>query len=92
MPRSDLKRGSERRERERERDKRTYISVELPDEAREVVVLEVIGKEIASKLRRTPNNKGSIFFTPGDDVISGRVVHQLVCLGEKGSRHRFVGI
>lgn len=72
--------------KEREKKER-YIGVELPDETREVVVLEVIRKEISSELRRTPDDEGGVVFTPGDDVIGGRVVHQLVCLGEKGSWH-----
>lgn len=55
-------------------------------------MFEVIGKEIASELRRTPHHEGSVVFTPRDDVISGWVVHQLVGLGEKGRWHRFVGI
>jgi len=66
--------------------KYTYIGVELPDKAGEVVVLEVVRKEVPSKLRRTPNHKGALIFTPRYNVISARIIHQLICLREEGSR------
>ena len=67
--------------------KEAYIGVELPDETREVVVLEVIRKEIAGELRRAPDDEGGVVFAPGDDVIGGGVVHQLIGFGEEGGWH-----
>lgn len=64
-----------------------YIGVELPDKAGEVVVLEVIGKEVPCKLRGPPDHKGGLIFTPGDNVVCARVINDLVCLGEERSRH-----
>lgn len=50
------------------------IGVELSDEAGEIVVFEIIGKEIASELRRTPNNESSVVVTPRNDVVGGGIV------------------
>lgn len=61
----------------------TYVGVELADKAREVVVLEVVGKEISGELRRTPNDEGGVVFAPRDDVVGGGVVDELVGFGEE---------
>lgn len=68
------------------------IGVELANKAREVVVLEVVGKKVAGKLRRAPYDKGGVVFAPRDDVIGGRVVDKLVSLGEKWGRNRLVAV
>ena len=59
----------------------TYIGVELADEAREIVVLEVVRKEVTSELRWTPNNKSGVIFTPGDYMVCARVIYKLVSFG-----------
>lgn len=62
-----------------------YIGVELSNEAREVVVFEVVREEVSSKFRRTPNNEGGVIFTPRNDVICGWIINKLVCFGEEWS-------
>lgn len=58
-----------------------YISVELANEGREVVVLEEVGEDVPRKLRRAPHDKGGdAVVAPRDDVVGAGVVHQLVSL------------
>ena len=52
-----------------------YISVELADEAGEVVVFEVVGEEISGELRRAPNDEGGVVFTPRNNVIGGGIIN-----------------
>jgi hypothetical protein len=66
------------------------IGVELPDKAGEIVVLEVIGQQVSSELRRSPYHESGVVFSPRDNVISGGIVHQLISLGQKGRWHGFV--
>lgn len=40
------------------------VGVKLADEGGEVVVFEVVGKEIASELRRPPDDEGGVVFAP----------------------------
>jgi len=69
-----------------------YISVELADEAGEIVVLEVVGEEIAGELRGTPDDESGVVFAPGDNVIGGGIVDQLVSLGEERGWDRLVRV
>jgi hypothetical protein len=69
-----------------------YIGVELADEAGEIVVLEVIGEEVARELGRAPHHEGGLVLAPGDDVVGGRVVDEVVRLGQEGGGHRAVAI
>lgn len=62
-------------------DERAYVSVELSDEAREVVMLEVVGQEISGELGRAPDDERRVVLAPGDDVVCGGIVHQVVGLG-----------
>lgn len=64
----------------------------MADKAGKIVVLEVIREEVTSKFRRAPYYKSSVIFTPGDDMVSGRVVHELVSFGQEWGGHRFVGV
>lgn len=41
-----------------------YIGIELANKAREVVVFEVIRKQILSKISSFPHNKGCAAFIP----------------------------
>lgn len=50
----------------------------------EIVVFEVVGEKIPSKLRRPPDNKDGFIFTPRHNVVSVKVIHQLVGLCKKG--------
>jgi len=70
----------------------TYVGVELPNKAGEVVVLEVVGKQISGELRRSPHHKGGVVLSPRHNVVSGGIIHQIVSLGEKRSRHGAVAI
>lgn len=56
----------------------TYVSIELPDEAREVVVLEVFREEIPGVDGGIPHDKGRSILVPGDDVVRRMVIDQLV--------------
>ena len=68
-----------------------YVGVELADERREVVVLEVVGEDVARELRRPPHDEGGHpVVPPRDDVVSGRVIHQLIRLGQERRRHRLL--
>lgn len=68
------------------------ISVELADKAGEIVVLEVVGEEIAGELRGTPDDESGVVFAPGDNVIGGGIVDQLVSLGEERGWDRLVRV
>lgn len=68
-------------------EKCTDISVELADEAGEVVVFEVVGEEVTGELRRAPNDKSGVVFTPRDDVVGGGIIDELICLGQKWGRN-----
>lgn len=61
----------------------TYVGVELANEAREVVVLEVFGEKVTSELGGTPNDKGGVVVAPRDDMVGEWVVNELVRFGKK---------
>lgn len=69
-----------------------YVGVELANEAGEVVVLEVVREEVTGELGRAPNDEGGVVFAPRDDVVGGRIIHELVRFGKEGSRHRLVRV
>ena len=58
-----------------------YIGVELADEAGEVVVFEVFREQITGEDGRVPDDKTGSIFVPGDDVINGVILHELICFG-----------
>jgi hypothetical protein len=54
-------------------------------------VLEVVGEDVACELRRPEDHEGGgPVVSPGDDVVRGRVVHQLVRLDQERRRHRLL--
>lgn len=59
----------------------------MANEAGKIVMLEVIRKKITGEFRRPPNDEGGVVFAPRDDMIGGRIVDELVRLGEKWRRH-----
>lgn len=61
----------------------TYVCIELPDETREVVVLEELWQQISGKLRRVPNNKALITGTPRHNRIGWSIIHHIVGLGKE---------
>lgn len=64
----------------------TYVSVELPDEAGEIVVLEVSREEVHHKRMRVPNHKAATCSAPRDYPISTRVIHHVISLVQKRRR------
>lgn len=70
----------------------TYIGIKLPNEAGEIVVLEVIGKQVAGKLGRAPDHEGGFVLPPRHNVIGGGVIHEVVGLRQEGRGHRAVAI
>jgi hypothetical protein len=70
-----------------------YIGIELANKGREVVVLEEVGKNVTSKLRRPPHDKGGdAIVAPRDNVVGCGVVNQLISLRKERCRHRLVCI
>jgi len=68
------------------REKGTHVSVKLSDEAREVVVLEILRQKISGKLRHVPDDEAVVAFAPGHDRVGGRIVHHVVGFTEKWRR------
>lgn len=70
----------------------TYVGVELPHEAGEIVVLEVFREQISGELGRTPDDEGRSVVVPGNHVVDRRIVYELVRLREEGSGKRSVSV
>lgn len=47
----------------------TYVCIELTNEAREVVVLEIGGEQKPSELRRVPNDETFLVRAPRHDLV-----------------------
>lgn len=62
------------------------VGVELPDEAGEVVVLEIGGEQEAGELGRVPDDEARLAGAPRHDLVRPRVVHHLVGLQEERRR------
>ena len=63
-----------------------YVGVELANETREVVMFEVLRKQVSSEFSRTPNNKSGSVFVPRNKVVQGRIVDELVSFCKEWSR------
>ena len=61
----------------------THIGVELPDEAGEVVVLEVVRQHVAREGGGVPHDEAVPRGAPGDDPVERRLAHQVVGLGQE---------
>ena len=57
-----------------------YIGVQLPDKTWEVIVLKESRQQIPGKIRRIPHSETSVTGTPGNNGISGRIIHHLISL------------
>ncbi|KAI6694244.1 hypothetical protein NL676_021954 [Syzygium grande] len=68
-----------------------YIGVELADEAREVVVLEALGRRSRVKAVGFQTTKAEPL-PPRDDAADGGVVDELVGLGEEGRGGMLLGL
>jgi len=60
-----------------------YISIELANEAGEIVVLKIFRKQILSENGRVPNNERCSSIIPRNYIIGGDFIHEVICLGEK---------
>jgi hypothetical protein len=64
----------------------THIGVELPDEAGEVVVLEVVRQHVAREGGGVPDDEAVPGGAPGDDPVERRLAHQVIGLGQERRR------
>lgn len=64
----------------------TYISIKLPHEAGEIVVLEVFGEQILFKTPRIPNNEAGIVQPPRNNGVRGGIIHHVIRLREERRR------
>ena len=64
----------------------THVGVELPDEAGEVVVLEVLGQQVTGEVERVPHDEAGAAGAPRHDVVGRRVLHHLVRLDQERRR------
>ena len=60
-----------------------YISVELANEAGEVVVLEIFRKQILGESGGVPDDEGRSRIVPRNHVVDGVIVDELEGFGEK---------
>lgn len=73
----------------------THISIQLSDEAGEIVVLEVLRQEIPSKQWDVPNHEAVVTATPRHHRVRGWIVHHVVRFAQERRnrvprRRRFV--
>lgn len=66
-----------------EQGRNTHISIELPDEAGKVIVLEILGQKVPCELGVVPHHEAIVSGTPGHHVIGGWVVHHVVGFVQK---------
>lgn len=66
----------------------THIGVELANKAREIIMFEILRKQISSKFSWVPDDESRSIFVPGDDIINSTVFDQLVCFGQERRRKR----
>jgi hypothetical protein len=64
----------------------THIGVELPDEAGEVVVLEVLGQQLLGEFRRVPHDEAGAAGAPRHHAVGRRVLQHLVGLDQERRR------
>lgn len=69
-------------------DMEAYVSVELANEAGEIVMLKVLGEQIAGEFSGAPYYESGSVFVPGNEVVHSGVVHQLEGLDQEWSRQR----
>ncbi|KAK9016728.1 hypothetical protein V6N11_079222 [Hibiscus sabdariffa] len=55
----------------------------LPDKAREVVVLKILGQKIPSELRWVPNNEAIVGWAPRNDGVGGGIINHIVSLAQE---------
>lgn len=62
---------------------RPHIGVELPHEAGEVIVLEVLGEEDALEIVGIPHHEAVARIVPRHHRVGGRIVHHVIALAEE---------
>lgn len=70
----------------KQRNRKTYVGIELADEAGKVVVLEIGREKEASELGRVPHDEAVVGGAPRNDVVGGGIVHHLVGLEKERRR------
>ena len=68
----------------------TDIGVELPDKTGEIVVLEEFGEKGYGKGLWIPHNEAVVPRAPGDYMVCGRVINDVVCFCEEWWRASFM--
>lgn len=63
-----------------------YIGVKLPDEAGEIIVLEVLGKKIFSELWWIPHDETVVVSTPRHNRIGCGIVNHVIGLAQERRR------
>lgn len=61
----------------------THISIELSDEAGEIVVLEILGQKLFRELRHVPNNEAIVPAAPRHHVVRQWIVNHIVSFAQK---------
>lgn len=67
--------------------KGNYVGIELPDEAGEVIVIEVFGEKNLCELWWIPYDETVAVSTPRDDWIGGGIVNHVIGLAEERRSH-----
>lgn len=70
-------------DQEKEED---YVGVKLPDEAGEIIVLEVLGKKIFSELWWIPYDETVVVRTPRHNRIGCGIVNHVIGLAQERRR------
>lgn len=68
----------------------TDIGVKLPDKTGEIVVLEESGQKGYGKGLWIPHNEAIVPLAPGNYMVSGRVIDNVVCFCEEWWRTSFM--
>lgn len=70
----------------KQRTEGRYVGIKLPHEAREIAVLEVLGQEMPSEVRRVPHHEAVIPGSPRNDRVGRQIIHHVVRLAEERRR------
>lgn len=68
---------------ETKRNFSTYISIQLPNKAGEIIVLKILGQNISRKLQHVPDDEAVITLTPRHHWIRRQIVHHIIRLAQK---------
>lgn len=69
-------------------ERETHVGVELANEAREIVVLEVLREQVSGEFSGPPDDEGRSVLVPGNQLIDGRIINKLISFCEKRSWER----